>query len=90
MSETTIRLPIDLERFLSGQVRKGLHRSRESAILAAVERERRRTEQLAWLKREIQKGVDAAENGRAVPFDPEDVKRRGRARLAARKKRARG
>ena len=90
MSETTIRLPIELERFLSAQVRKGLQRSRESAILAAVERERRRTEKLAWLKRELQKGVDTVEPGRAVPFDPHDVKRRGRARLAARKKRARG
>ena len=48
------------------------------------------TEQLAWLKHALQKGVDSVEQGRTVPFDPEDVKRRGRARLATRKKRARG
>jgi Arc/MetJ-type ribon-helix-helix transcriptional regulator len=90
MSETTIRLPVGLERFLSAQVKQGLHRSREAAILAVLERERRRMEQLVWLKREVQKGVDAVEEGRVVRFDPEDIKRRGRARLASRKKQSRG
>jgi Arc/MetJ-type ribon-helix-helix transcriptional regulator len=90
MSETTIRLPAELERFLSAQVKQGIHRTRESAILSVLERERRRVEQLVWLKREVQKGVNASVEGRVVPFDPENIKRRGRARLTARKKPARG
>jgi Arc/MetJ-type ribon-helix-helix transcriptional regulator len=90
MTETTIRLPVELERFLSAQVKQGLHRSREAAILAVLERERRRTQQLVWLKREVQKGVDALDEGRVVPFDPDNIKRRGRARLAARKRSTRG
>ena len=90
MSETTIRLTVDLERFLSAQVKQGIHRSPEAAILAVLERERRRTEQLVWLKREVQNGVDALDEGRLVPFDAEGIKHRGRARLAARKKQSRG
>ena len=90
MSETTIRLTVDLERFLSAQVKQGIHRSREAAILAVLERERRRTEQLVWLKREVQKGIDSLDEGRVVRFDPENIKRLGRARLAARKKQSRG
>jgi Arc/MetJ-type ribon-helix-helix transcriptional regulator len=90
MTETTIRLPVELERFLSAQVKQGLHRSREAAILAVLERERRRTQQLVWLKREVQKGVDALDEGRVVTFDPDNIKRRGRARLAARKRSTRG
>ena len=90
MPETTIRLPAELERFLSAQVKQGIHRSREAAILSVLERARRRMEQLVWLKREVQKGVDAVGAGKLVPFDPDNIKRRGRARLAARKKQARG
>ena len=55
-----------------------------------LERERRCTEQLVWLKREVQKGIDAVEEGSVVRFDPQDIKRRGRARQASPKKQARG
>ncbi|MGO8858601.1 MAG: hypothetical protein ACLQO1_23305 [Steroidobacteraceae bacterium] len=48
--------------------------------------EKQRTEQRAWLQTEIQKGLAS---GPAVEFNMEEVIRRGRARIASRKRRAR-
>jgi putative addiction module CopG family antidote len=81
-----IRLPAALEKFIASQVREGRYRSREAAIVAAVSHQKRRSEQLAWLQSEVQKGLDS---GPAVEFDIEKIIRRGRRRLAARARRAR-
>lgn len=35
-----------------------------------------------WLQRELQKGFDAADRGDIVDWDPEQIKRDGRSRLA--------
>jgi putative addiction module CopG family antidote len=87
MPPIAVRLPAALEKFVASQVREGIHRSREAAIVAAVSHQKRRVEQLAWLQSEIQKGLDS---GPATELDIEDVIRRGRRRLAARARRARG
>lgn len=79
-----LKLPATLEKFVATQVEQGAYRSREAAIVAAVASEKRRTEQRHWLRTEIQKGLDS---GRAGPLDVEDVIRRGRARVTARKRR---
>jgi Arc/MetJ-type ribon-helix-helix transcriptional regulator len=55
-------------------VRKGAYRSREAAIVAAVLHHKRRSEQLAWLQSEIQKGLDS---GSAGELDINEVMRRG-------------
>jgi putative addiction module CopG family antidote len=86
MSATPVKLPAVLERFVSAQVKQGAYPSREAAIVAAVARERRRAEQRTWLTTELQKGLDS---GLAGELKIEDVIRRGRGRLAARKRRAR-
>ena len=86
MSATPVKLPAALERFVTAQVKRGAYPSREAAIVAAVDQERRRPEQRGWLATEIQKGLDS---GSAGELQIEDVIRRGKARLAARKRRAR-
>ena len=86
MPVTALRLPFALEEFLASQVRKGAYRSRKAAIVAAVMHQKRRSEQLAWLQSEIQKGLDC---GSAGELDINEVIRRGRRRLAARARRAR-
>jgi antitoxin ParD1/3/4 len=86
MPVTALRLPVALEEFLASQVRKGAYRSRKAAIVAAVQHQKRRTEQLAWLRSEIQKGLDSGPTGK---LDINAVVRRGRRRLAARARRAR-
>jgi putative addiction module CopG family antidote len=86
MPTAAIKLPAALEKFVASQVRDGAYRSREAAIVAAVSHQKYRTEQLAWLQSEIQKGLDS---GPAGELEIENVIRRGRRRLAARARRAR-
>jgi len=86
MPTNAIKLPAALEKFVASQVREGTYRSREAAIVAAVSHQKRRSEQLAWLQSEVQKGLDS---GPTVEFDIEKIIHRGRRRLAARARRAR-
>ena len=86
MPDNAVKLPAALEKFVASQVREGTYRSREAAIVAAVSHQKRRTEQLAWLQSEIQKGLDS---GPAGVLDIEKVIQRGRRRVAARARRAR-
>ena len=81
-----IKLPAALEKFVASQVREGRYRSREAAIIAAVLHQKRRSEQLGWVRSEIQNGLDS---GPAGELDIERTIRRGRRRLAARTRRAR-
>ena len=81
MPITPLKLPAALEEFVASQVRNGAYRSRKAAILAAVRHQKRRSEQLARLRSEIQKGLDSAPAGK---LDIDLVIRRGRRRLAAR------
>jgi putative addiction module CopG family antidote len=86
MPVTALRLPAALEEFVASQVRAGAYSSRKAAIVAAVLHQKRRSEQLAWLQWEIQKGLDS---GPAGELDINQVIRRGRRRLAARARLAR-
>ena len=86
MAITALKLPAALEEFVASQVREGAYSSRKAAIVAAVLHQKRRSEQLAWLQSEIQKGLDS---GPAGELDISQVIRRGRRRLAARTRRAR-
>src|SRR5271154_5112977 len=69
-----IRLPAALEKFIASQVREGRYRSREAAIVAAVLHQKQRSEQLAWLRTKIQKGLDS---GPAGELNIEGIIRRG-------------
>ena len=84
MSIPALKLPATLEKFVAAQVEEGTYRSREAAIVAAVASAKRRADQRAWLRTELQKGLDSESAG---PLNMEDVIRRGLARLAARKRR---
>jgi putative addiction module CopG family antidote len=84
MTTTALKLPPNLEKFVTSQVEQGSYRSRQAVIVAAVAGEKRRAEQRAWLDAEIQKGLDS---GTAVALNMEDVISRGRGRDAARKRR---
>lgn len=86
MSTSPLKLATALETFLAAQVRQGTYRSRAAAIAAAVAHEKRRAEQRAWLQTQLEKGLDS---GSAGELDIKSVIRRGRARLAARKRRIR-
>ncbi len=70
------------EKFAKDLVASGRYASVSEVLregLRMVEREERtREEKLEWLRAEIDKGYE----GEPVPWDPEDIKRRGRERLA--------
>ena len=86
MPTNVVKLPAILEKFVASQVREGMFRSREAAIVAAVSHQKRLSEQLTWLQSEFKRGLDS---GPAVELDIEKIIRRGRRRLAARARRAR-
>lgn len=81
-----IKLPAALEKFVASQVSGGRYRSRDAAIIAAVLHQKRRSEQLRWMRTKIQNGLDS---GPAGELDIEGTIRRGNRRLAARTRRAR-
>lgn len=83
---TAIKLPAALEKFVAAQVREGRYRSHEAAIVAAVSHQKRRSEQLTWLRNEVKNGLDS---GPAGELDIEGTIRRGRRRLAPRTRQAR-
>ena len=86
MAITALKLPPALEKFVAAQVKQGAYRSRQAAIVAAVSKEKRRAEQRSWLDVQLQKGLESESAGE---LNIEDVIRRGRMRLAARKRKAR-
>jgi putative addiction module CopG family antidote len=64
-----IKLPAALEKFVASQVREGRYRSREAVIIAAVLHQKRRSEQLGWVRTEIQNGLDSGPAGE-LDIDP--------------------
>jgi len=86
MPTSALKLAADLEKFLASQVKQGNYRTRAAAIAAAVANEKRRAEQRVWLQAELQNGLDS---GSAGELNMSGVIRRGRARSASRKRRAR-
>jgi putative addiction module CopG family antidote len=86
MPTGAVKLPAALEKFVASQVSEGAYRSRAAPIVAAVQHQKRCSEQLAWLRSEIQKSLDS---GPAGEPDIENVIRRGRRRVTARARQAR-
>ena len=83
----TVNIRKEFEEFIARLIESGRYNSEadvvDNALFYLEEREERREAKLAKLRAEIQKGLDS---GPAEEFDPkelfEDIKRRGRERLA--------
>ena len=77
-------IPAEFEGFVERAVASGRYRSEDEVLANALrllsERERR------WqsLRDDIQAGLDDIESGDVAPLDVEDIKQRGRERLAER------
>jgi antitoxin ParD1/3/4 len=80
-----ISLTPHLEKLVQGKVESGLYNSASEVMREALrlmeERDQLRELRHEELRREIQKGIDS---GEATPLDMEEIKARGRMRLAAR------
>ena len=81
-----ISLTPHLEKLVQGKVESGLYNSASEVMREALrlmeERDQLRELRLEELRRAIQKGIDS---GEATPLDMEEIKARGRMRLAARR-----
>ena len=79
-----ISLNPHFEELVKGKVESGLYNSVSEVMREALrlleERDQLRELRLMELRREIQKGIDS---GESTPLDIEEVKARGRKRLAA-------
>jgi antitoxin ParD1/3/4 len=79
-----ISLTPHLEDLVKAKVESGLYNSASEVMREALrllqERDQLREMRLEELRSEIQKGIDS---GSATPLDMEDIKARGRKRLAA-------
>jgi len=80
----SVTIPTEFEAFVERAVASGRYRSEDEVLANALrllsERERR------WqaLHDDIQAGLDDIERGDTAPLDVEDIKQRGRQRLAER------
>jgi antitoxin ParD1/3/4 len=81
-----ISLTPHLEELVKGKVESGLYNSASEVMREALrlleERDQLRELRFEELRREIQKGIDS---GAATPLDMEEIKTRGRKRLATQK-----
>ena len=87
-----ISLTSELEQYVTDKVESGTYHSASEVVRDGLrllkERDELHRTRLEELRREIQLGIDQADQGRARPLTDdlvEDVKARGRKRLAARK-----
>jgi antitoxin ParD1/3/4 len=69
----TISLNPELQRFVEEQVRAGKFDSPDAAVAEAVRFMKIREEKLAWLRAEIQKGIDDIEQGRVSDWNVEEL-----------------
>lgn len=80
----SVTIPAEFEVFVERAVASGRYRPEDEVLANALrllsERERR------WqsLRDDVQAGVDDIESGDVAPLDVEDIKQRGRERLAER------
>jgi len=81
-----INLTPQLEDLVRQKVASGLYNSASEVVREALrllgEKDQLHGAKLDQLRRDISEGL---ESGPATPWDPEEIKREGRARLAARK-----
>jgi antitoxin ParD1/3/4 len=87
-----VSLTPELERLVQRKVKSGEYQTASEVIREGLRLIKERDKQ-AWLRAEIQKGIDDIEQGRYKDYNEEtlqqlfdEIKRNGRAKLAALKK----
>jgi antitoxin ParD1/3/4 len=81
-----VSLTPELEQLVAERIESGMYASPSEVMGEALrllkERDETRRARLEELRREIAIGLEQADRGETRPFDPEDLKRRIRARLS--------
>lgn len=81
-------MPAELQQLVAAELNEGVYESPADALIAGMRLLREQREKEAWLKAEIQIGLDQRARGECLEFDDESLdeyfeqlKRRGRERL---------
>jgi antitoxin ParD1/3/4 len=85
-----VSLTKELEQFVQAQVESGMYYSASEVIREGLrllkEKDLLRQIKIEEFRKEVQKGIDSIESGSSVPFEVEEIKAKGRERLAAKKR----
>lgn len=89
MASVNVSLPQSVKDFVDARVVEGGYGDVGEYVVALIERDRQRAEELTKLRAQAQAGADQLDRGEYVPFDSkdqilEDIERRGRERMAER------
>ena len=90
MGELTVKIAPPLSDYIEGLVASGEYASADEAVAGLLggrvgaEAEYESPEFTAWLRREVQKGLDDIDAGRVVDWDPDDIMREVERRHAER------
>ena len=79
-----LTIPVEFEAFVEQAIASGRYRSEEEVFADALRLLSERERKWQSLRDDIQAGLDDAERGDVAPLDVEDIKQRGRQRLAER------
>ena len=80
-----IAIPDEFKTFVSRGVASGRFRTEEEAVCEGLNLLREREQKLEALRADIKVGLDQLDAGESGILDIEDIKRRGRQRLASTK-----
>ena len=75
-------------RYLTHKVRTGEFGSPSDVVNFALNRLQKDERDIAWLKRELQKGIDSLERGEVTPWNVEEEKARLLRRLKRQRRKA--
>ena len=85
-----VSLTKELERFVQAQVESGMYYSASEVIREGLrllkEKDLLRQIKIEEFRKEVQKGLDSIESGSSVTFEVEEIKAKGRERLADKKR----
>jgi antitoxin ParD1/3/4 len=82
----SILLPHDLRQFVEQEIASGKYRSEEDLVCEGLRLLRERERRLQALREEIGPALEQLDRGEGKPLNAEEIKARGRKRLAARGK----
>jgi antitoxin ParD1/3/4 len=89
-----ISLDPKLERFIQEKVQSGQYASASDVVNCALwhfqAQESPTAEEIAELKREVAIGIEQLNRGESAPWDPEEIKAKGRQIIEERRRRDRG
>lgn len=78
-----LNLSTELREFVDDEIRSGNYSTEGAVIADALLRMKEERERIAWLKAEVQKGVDSLNRGEGRPFDVDAAIERVNARRRA-------